>query len=241
MIPAAGAGRGDSYSMGVPAAGPSWRPEVVHPRASMHHRRAYGRGESGLSVLIQHLARAPSRHGSCWQGLPGSAGSAPRTFPRHSFIDQENSMAVADVFKTHQGERGQVRRPALHRHQGQGAARHGSGEGVRREQVQGRACVRRLLDRRVEGHPGLGHAADAGCGLRADGSVLRRAHARDHVRRASSPPTARATSATRARSPGAPRPTSSRAAWATRRTSARSPSSSSSTPSSGRSTCRAAS
>ena len=82
-----------------------------------------------------------------------------------------------------QGKRGQVRRPSLYRHQGQGAARLGSGEGVRRRQVHGRPCVRRLVDRRLEGHRGLRHAAHAGSGFGAHGPVLRRADARAHLRR----------------------------------------------------------
>ena len=79
----------------------------------------------------------------------------------------------ADVIKMIKEKRGQVRRLSLHRHPRQGAARHGAGHGVRRGQVRARPRVRRLVDRRLEGHRGLGHAADAGSGHRQHRSVLR--------------------------------------------------------------------
>ncbi len=83
-----------------------------------------------------------------------------------------------------QGKRGQVRGSALHRHEGQGTARLGAGEGLRRGQVQGRACIRRILDRRLEGHRGLGHAAHAGRRVRAHGPVHGRADPEHFLRRA---------------------------------------------------------
>ena len=45
---------------------------------------------------------------------------------------------------------------------------------LRRGQVRGRPRVRRLVDRRLEGHRGVGHAADAGPDHRRHRSVLRR-------------------------------------------------------------------
>ena len=82
-----------------------------------------------------------------------------------------------------QGQGGEVRRPPVHRHQGQGAARLGAVEDVRRGQVRGRPCVRRLVDRRLEGHPGLRHAADAGPGHRGARPVRRRDDDEHHLRR----------------------------------------------------------
>src|SRR5688572_22645978 len=83
-----------------------------------------------------------------------------------------------------QGKRGQVRGPALYRHQGERAARDGARESVRRRQVQGWTRVRRIVDRWVEGHRSLRHVAHAGFGFGAHGPVLRRADARPLVRRA---------------------------------------------------------
>ena len=57
----------------------------------------------------------------------------------------------------------------------QGAARHRAAQGVRRGNVRGRQRVRRLVDRRLEGHRGLRHAADAGPGT----AVHRPVHRRD--------------------------------------------------------------
>ena len=56
-------------------------------------------------------------------------------------------------------------------------------EGVRRRQVRGRPRVRRLVDRRLEGHPGLRHAADAGSRHREHRSVHGRDDAAHHLRR----------------------------------------------------------
>ena len=100
--------------------------------------------------------------------------------------------------------------------------------------------IRRIVDRRVEGHRGLRHAADARSGQRVHRSVHGRDDAATSPATSSSLPTARATSGTRARSRSARSRISNRPASATSPTSVRSPSSSSSTRSSGRSTCRAA-
>ena len=100
---------------------------------------------------------------------------------------------------------------------------------LRRRQVHRRPCVRRLVDRRLEGHRSVRHAADARPDHRQHRPVLRRAHADPHLRRAR----ARRRQALRARPAlagqarrGLPQGV---AASATRRTSAPSPSSSSST------------
>ena len=82
-----------------------------------------------------------------------------------------------------QGQRGQVRRPSFYRHAGQGATRLGPGQGVRRQQVHRRPRFRRLVDRRLERHPSLRHAADARSRFRAHRPVHRRADADPHVRR----------------------------------------------------------
>ena len=82
-----------------------------------------------------------------------------------------------------QGQRGQVRRPAFYGHARQGAARDRSGESVRRQQIQRRSRFRRVFDRRLERHPGVRHAADAGPRFRQPRPVHRRAHAHPHVRR----------------------------------------------------------
>ena len=75
------------------------------------------------------------------------------------------------------------------------------------DKFESRPRVRRLVDRRLEGHPGLRHAADARS--RAPPTSIR-----SWTRRRCSSPatwssrrTARATSAIRARSPSAPRRT----------------------------------
>ena len=54
---------------------------------------------------------------------------------------------------------------------------------LRRRQVHVRPRLRRLLDRRLEGHRGLGHAADARPEHRQHRPVLRRADADPHLRR----------------------------------------------------------
>ena len=82
-----------------------------------------------------------------------------------------------------QGQGGQVRRPALHGHARQGAARHRAEQAVHQRQVRVRPRVRRLVDRRMEGHPGLGHAADARSRDRAHRPVHGRDDAAHHVRR----------------------------------------------------------
>src|SRR6476620_7636737 len=60
-----------------------------------------------------------------------------------------------------QGKGSQVHRPSLHRYAGQGTARVGAVESLQQRQIRVRSCVRRLVYRRMERHPGLGHAADA--------------------------------------------------------------------------------
>jgi glutamine synthetase len=71
-------------------------------------------------------------------------------------------------------------------------------------QIRVRPRLRRLVDRRLEGHPGLRHAAHAGSGHRGVDPFM------DETTLVipatwSSRPTARATTAIRARSPSAPR------------------------------------
>src|SRR5574340_103904 len=95
----------------------------------------------------------------------------------------EISHDAARRFEVDQGEGGQVRRPSLHRHPGQGAARRCAVQGVRRRPVRNRPCLRRFLDRRLEGHPGIGHAAHARCGVRLYRSFHGRNHAGAHLRR----------------------------------------------------------
>ena len=83
-----------------------------------------------------------------------------------------------------QGQRGQVRRPPLHGYPRQGAARHRArARSSTQRQVRVGPCVRRLVDRRLEGHPGLRHAADAGSRDREHRSVHGRDDAAHHVRR----------------------------------------------------------
>ena len=102
-------------------------------------------------------------------------------------------------------------------------------------------CLRRLVDRRLEGHRSLRHAADAGPEHRQHRPVLRRADADPHLRRARAGRRqalrARPALAGQARR-GLPQ---GLAASATPPSSAPSPSSSSSTACAGTSTCRAAS
>jgi hypothetical protein len=77
----------------------------------------------------------------------------------------EFRMASAkDVMKMVDGQRSQVRRLPLHRYARQGAARDGAGQPLSTRTSSQRARVRRLVDRRLEGHRGLRHAADAGSG-----------------------------------------------------------------------------
>jgi glutamine synthetase len=63
-----------------------------------------------------------------------------------------------------QGKRRQVRRFPFYRYPWQGTARHRAGFRLRRRQVRKRPRFRRFLDRRLEGHSGFRHAADAGPG-----------------------------------------------------------------------------
>ena len=100
---------------------------------------------------------------------------------------------------------------------------------VRRVRVRRGARLRRLLDPRLAGDRGVGHAPDAGRGERDPRSVHRGADAL--ARSARSPTRSRAsrTARTRAGSRGAPRSTCARPASPTRPTSGPSASSSSST------------
>ena len=83
-----------------------------------------------------------------------------------------------------EGKRSQVRRLPLHRHPRQRTARHRAGIRLRRRQVHRRPRLRRLVDRRLEGHRGVRHAADAGPEHRQHRPVLRRADADPDLRRA---------------------------------------------------------
>ena len=82
-----------------------------------------------------------------------------------------------------QGQGGQVRRPSLHRYPRQGAARFRSGEGVQRRQVRIGPRVRRFVDRGVEGHSSVRHAADAGPRYGEHRSFHGRDDAAPHLRR----------------------------------------------------------
>ena len=139
-----------------------------------------------------------------------------------------------------QGQGGQVRRPPLHRHPRQGAARLGARQGVRRTTSSSTATC--STARRSRAGRASRPRTCCCCPIRTPPTSIRSWTRRRSTSPAtsSSRPTARATSAIRARSPSAPRRTSSPRASATSRISDPSPNSSSSTPSSGRSTCRAA-
>ena len=71
-----------------------------------------------------------------------------------------------------QGQRRQIRRPALHRSEGQAAARHHGRRRGGRRHVCRRRHVRRLLDRWLEGHQRVRHGAHAGHRHGPYGSVL---------------------------------------------------------------------
>ena len=83
-----------------------------------------------------------------------------------------------------EGKRSQVRRLPFYRYPRQRTARHRARFAFRRRQVQRRPCVRRLVDRRLEGHRSIRHAADAGPEYGQHRPVLRRNHAVPVVRRA---------------------------------------------------------
>src|ERR1700680_3655143 len=82
------------------------------------------------------------------------ANSWPRpAFPSRAFPISGQNHQSGEIngswrrVQDNQGKRGQIRRPSLYRYQGQGTARHGSRESVRRGQVQGRTLLRRIVDR----------------------------------------------------------------------------------------------
>ena len=90
---------------------------------------------------------------------------------------------VADVMKMVKGKRSQVRRLPFHRHPRQEQHVVRAGFPLRRRQVHVGSRLRRLLDRRLEGHRGVGHAADAGSEHRQHRPVLRRADPDPDLRR----------------------------------------------------------
>ncbi len=82
-----------------------------------------------------------------------------------------------------QGQRSEVRRLPLHRHERQGAARLGADLALRPGQVRRGPRVRRVVGRRVEGHRGVGHDPDAGPEHRVHRPVPRGDHRLHHLRR----------------------------------------------------------
>ena len=97
-----------------------------------------------------------------------------------------------------QGQRREIRRPALHRPEGQAAARDDGRRRGRGRHVRRRRDVRRLLDRRLEGHQRVRHGADARHRDGPHGPVLRAVdhghpvrHPRSGLRRALQPRSAR--------------------------------------------------
>ena len=101
--------------------------------------------------------------------------------------------------------------------------------GLRRVGVRGGPRLRRLLDPRLAGDLGVGHAADAAIRARRSSTRHRGADALARLRDRRPDHAARPTRATRARSRGAPRSTCARPGSRTRASSAPSASSSSST------------
>ena len=85
--------------------------------------------------------------------------------------------------KADQGEGNHVLRPALHGHARQGAARHHPDAHGGRGLLRRRQDVRRLLDRRLEGHQRVRHDPDAGSVDGDDRSVLRGDDAAPALRR----------------------------------------------------------
>ncbi len=92
-------------------------------------------------------------------------------------------MTPQDVMKMVQEQGSQVRRLPLHRYPWQGTARRRAGFRLRHGQVRGRPRLRRLLDRRLEGHSGLRHAVDARSRHRLHRSLHGRNHAGPVLRR----------------------------------------------------------
>ena len=87
---------------------------------------------------------------------PASASIVHR-WHRHTFTPWRSQHGRRRSSEHDQGERGQVRRPPLHRHPRQGAARHAAVVAGRGGDVRRRQDVRRLLDRRLEGHQRVRH------------------------------------------------------------------------------------
>ena len=80
---------------------------------------------------------------------------------------------AADVLKLLKEKENQVRRSPVHRHQGQGTARDRPDTRRGRSVFRGRQGIRRLVDRRLEGHTGVRHDPDAGSVHRGRRPVLR--------------------------------------------------------------------
>ena len=216
-------GRGISSSRDDTSAG-RWRPYLPSCYGSDRFRRRRWTEGDGASELLQAAwalflwSNAERRRdvGAGDQALPGERGARPLPDAREALEwAAETRVSMVDLkFCDLLGTWQHMTLPL---------------RGVRRRRVRGGPRLRRLLDPRLAGDLGVGHAADA----RSDLGDPRPGHrGADALARSARSPTrsrARATRATRARSRSGPRSTCARPGSPTRASSAPSASSSSST------------